>query len=177
MNVSGVEKNPTSYKYTVFQQTRAIPLTTERASLALSSNYFFKNKCLICLLSKVFKSNFICEHKWKLKLLTVPLGYTQSVLECASPILSVIFAWYSETFTLLLHELQGGPLTFEALEEISALLGQISQSRLWALFQWDVFPLPVVCLDGVGSCILTWVTSVLPLICTGQSSSPQQSFQ
>lgn len=87
-----MERIPTSYKYIVFRQTRAIPLTTERASLVLSSNYFFKNKCVICLLSKLFKSNFICKHKWKLKLLTVPLGYNQSVLECASPIPSVIFA-------------------------------------------------------------------------------------
>lgn len=80
-----VEKNSNKLQiYSFSANTRAIPLTTERASLVLSSNYFFKNKCVICLLSEVLKLNFICEHKWELKLLTVPLGYPQSSGMCIS---------------------------------------------------------------------------------------------
>lgn len=105
-------------------------LTTKGPNLCSLWNLFFFYKCVVCLFSKVFRSNFICEHKWKLKLslwATPRMSWNVNLS---------FYRWslhdVPKTFTLLRHELKGGSSTFEELEEIFAILGLISESRLRA---------------------------------------------
>lgn len=117
---------------------------------------FFWYKCVICLLSKVFRSNFICEHKWKLKL-WLSLWAIPGVSWNAN--LS-FYLWslhdVPKTFTILLHVPRGGSLTFKDLEEIFVILGLISENRLWVCIPVLCSPSGCGLFGWNGSYILFW---------------------
>lgn len=51
--------------------TKEFPKATYVFSSTKSSTYYLY-RFVVCLLSKAFRSNFICEHKWKFKFLIDP---------------------------------------------------------------------------------------------------------
>lgn len=126
-----------------------------KASLVLSSNYFFKNKSMICLLSEVLKLNFICEHKWELKLLTIPLGYPQSSGMCISHAICDLCMMFPKDLLFFCMSLREDHWNLR-WKRFLHFWDRSLRADCELVLQWDVFPLLVICLHGVGSYILTW---------------------